>query len=94
MIVPVAHFQKEPFTSFGTPFFVKVKENEDVEDVKERIKASSIDHNSRVWLKFTFPFILQTFLGVSSKEFDKYRIAIVTNGRAKFLEDEDIHRIR
>jgi hypothetical protein len=39
MIVPVAHFQREPFTSFGTPFFVKVRENEDIEDVKERIKV-------------------------------------------------------
>ena len=38
MLVPVAHYQKEPYSTFGHPFLLKVKEGEQFETVKERIQ--------------------------------------------------------
>ena len=39
MIVPVAHFHREAYTAFGTPFLIKIKEGETCEAVKERIRS-------------------------------------------------------
>lgn len=39
MLVPVAHYQKEPYSTFGHPFLLKVKEGEPFESVKDRIQA-------------------------------------------------------
>lgn len=38
MLVPVAHYQKEPYSTFGHPFLLKVKEGESFDSVKERIQ--------------------------------------------------------
>lgn len=38
MLVPVAHFQKEVFSTFGFPFLVKVKQGELFSHVRERIQ--------------------------------------------------------
>ena len=39
MLVPVGHYQKEPYSAFGNPFLLKVKDGECFEVVKERIQA-------------------------------------------------------
>merc|ERR1712029_1232800 len=39
MIVPVAHFHREAYVAFGTPFLVKIREGEACEAVKERIRS-------------------------------------------------------
>ena len=39
MLVPVAHYQKEAYSTFGHPFLMKVKEGESFESVKERVQA-------------------------------------------------------
>ena len=39
MLVPVAHYQKEAYSTFGHPFLMKVKEGESFETVKERVQA-------------------------------------------------------
>ena len=39
MLVPVAHFQREPYSTFGNPFLIKIKEGETYEEIKERIRA-------------------------------------------------------
>lgn len=39
MIVPVAHFQREAYSTFGNPFLIKIKEDEAFESVKERIRT-------------------------------------------------------
>lgn len=39
MLVPVAHYQKEPYSTFGNPFILKVKEGESFDNVKDRIQA-------------------------------------------------------
>lgn len=38
MLVPVAHYQKEAYSTFGHPFLIKVKEGESFDSVKERIQ--------------------------------------------------------
>jgi ubiquitin carboxyl-terminal hydrolase 7 len=39
MLVPVAHFQREPYSTFGNPFLIKIKEGETYEEIKERIRS-------------------------------------------------------
>lgn len=73
MLVPVGHYQKEPYSAFGNPFLLKVKDGETFEAVKERI---------------------QSYLDVSDKEFEKYRLSVVFNGRAKYLDEENIKVIK
>ncbi|XP_018020606.1 ubiquitin carboxyl-terminal hydrolase 7 [Hyalella azteca] len=36
--IPVAHFSKEPYSTFGSPFLIKVKQGETVPSVMERIQ--------------------------------------------------------
>lgn len=73
MLVPVAHYQKEAYSTFGHPFLLKVKEGESFDSVKERI---------------------QTFLDVSDKEFEKYRVSLVCMGRPRYLDEEQIKTVR
>ncbi len=39
MLVPVAHYQKEPYSTFGHPFLLKVKDGESFESVRDRIQG-------------------------------------------------------
>ena len=65
LLVPVVHFQKEIYSTFGHPFFLKLKEGEKFESVKEKI---------------------QKHLDLPEKEFEKYRLAVISMGRAKYLD--------
>ena len=38
VLMPVAHFEKEPSRTFGTPFFIKVSNGEKVQLIRERIR--------------------------------------------------------
>lgn len=75
VLVPVVHFQKEIYSTFGHPFYLKLMEGERFESVKDKI---------------------QKHLDVPDKEFEKYRIAVIAMGRAKYLDDveQDSVRIR
>ncbi len=75
LLVAVAHFQKEIYSTFGHPFLLKITEGESFESVKEKIQRQ---------------------LDVPDKEFEKYRIALITVGRPKYLEDfqQDSVRLR
>ncbi len=66
LLVPVAHFHKEIYSTFGHPFLVKVKNGESFDSVKAKI---------------------QKHLDVPDKEFEEYRVAVITLGRARYLED-------
>ncbi|XP_065225865.1 ubiquitin carboxyl-terminal hydrolase 7 [Planococcus citri] len=66
MLIPVAHFQKDVYTTFGTPFLLKIKDKEPFSEVRERIFQK---------------------LGVTEKEFEKYKFALVITGRPRFLSD-------
>ncbi|XP_066936124.1 ubiquitin carboxyl-terminal hydrolase 7-like [Clytia hemisphaerica] len=38
ILIPVMHFQKELFTAFGTPFFVKLSDGETIATLQERVR--------------------------------------------------------
>lgn len=38
LLVPVMHFQKETYTAFGIPFYLKITEGETVSSVQERVR--------------------------------------------------------
>ena len=65
LLVPVVHFQKEIYSTFGHPFLLKLREGEKFESVKEKI---------------------QKHLDLPEKEFEKYRLAVISMGRAKYLD--------
>ncbi|XKL66747.1 hypothetical protein PGB90_010167 [Kerria lacca] len=66
MLIPVAHFQKDVYSTFGIPFLLKIKNKQPFSEVRERIFQK---------------------LGVSEKEFEKYKFAIIVTGRPKYLTD-------
>lgn len=37
-LLPVAHYDKEPTRTFGVPFFIKIRNEEPIAMVKQRIK--------------------------------------------------------
>ncbi|XP_065658399.1 ubiquitin carboxyl-terminal hydrolase 7 isoform X4 [Hydra vulgaris] len=38
LLVPVMHFQKEAYTSFGTPFYIKISEGETLGSLQDRVR--------------------------------------------------------
>lgn len=38
MLIPVGHFHKEAFSTFGIPFLLKVKQGEQFSQLRERIQ--------------------------------------------------------
>lgn len=68
LLVPVAHFSKEVFSTFGSPFLVLLKQGDTVGRVKER---------------------MQERLGVADKEWDKYKVAFVIQGKPHYVEEDD-----
>ena len=68
VLVPVAHFSKEVFSTFGSPFLVLLRQGDTVGRVKER---------------------MQERLGVGDKEWDKYRVAFVIQGKPHYVEEDD-----
>ncbi len=64
MLVPVGHYQKEPYSAFGNPFLIKVKEGENFDGVKERIQV----------IKSDWYLIEQVTLGTAGKKADQQAI--------------------
>lgn len=64
-LIPVAHFYKDVFSTFGIPFLIKVKHGEPFTDVKERI-AKKLGIQDKEFEKFKFAIISlgrPTFIG-------------------------------
>jgi ubiquitin carboxyl-terminal hydrolase 7 len=57
MIIPVAHFQKEILSTFGVPFFLRIKNKEPLSQVRERIQAK-LDVPDKEFEKFKFAIVL------------------------------------
>ncbi|XP_055922238.1 ubiquitin carboxyl-terminal hydrolase 7-like [Eupeodes corollae] len=53
MLIPVAHFSKDIYSSFGTPFFIKARYGEPYSDLKERIQKK-LNVPEKEWEKFKF----------------------------------------
>lgn len=56
MLVPCAHYHKEVFSTFGTPFYVKIKHGEPFNRVKERIQKK-ISVPEKEWEKYKFAIV-------------------------------------
>uniref|UniRef100_A0A1B0CS05 ubiquitinyl hydrolase 1 n=1 Tax=Lutzomyia longipalpis TaxID=7200 RepID=A0A1B0CS05_LUTLO len=67
-LVPVTHFYKDIYNTFGIPFFIKVKNGEPYASVRRRIKAR---------------------LGVPDKEWEKYKLAILTMNRIDYITEDE-----
>lgn len=68
ILVPVAHFSKEVFSTFGSPFLIPLTQGDTVGSVKQKI---------------------QDKVGVGEKEWEKYRVAFVIQGKPHYVEDDD-----
>ncbi|RXM32454.1 Ubiquitin carboxyl-terminal hydrolase 7, partial [Acipenser ruthenus] len=104
MLIPVAHFHKEVFGTFGIPFLLKIRQ------VKLLLKHRNQSHC--VQREFTFsncslltvpgrtelfqaePFRevmkrIQTMLEIQEKEFEKFKFAIVMMGRHQYINEDE-----
>jgi len=64
ILIPVAHFHRETFSTFGIPFILKIKNGETLTKVKERIQKK-IDVPDKEFEKYKFAIVLmgrQTYL--------------------------------
>lgn len=68
ILVPVAHYNKEVFSTFGSPFLVLLRQGDTVGSVKQK---------------------MQDRLGVADKEWDKYRVAFVLQGKPHYVDEDD-----
>jgi len=68
ILVPVAHFSKEVFSTFGAPFLILLIQGDNVGSVKNKIQEK---------------------LGVSDKEWEKYRVAFVIQGKPHYIDDDE-----
>lgn len=59
MLVPCAHFQKEHYSTYGTPFLVKITENELFSEVKERIRQR-LEQTDKEMDKIRFAIVSQS----------------------------------
>lgn len=57
LLIPVAHFHKEVFSTFGVPFLLKIKHREPFSRVKERIQRK-LDIPDKEFEKYKFAIIL------------------------------------
>ncbi|KAL0278652.1 UNVERIFIED_CONTAM: hypothetical protein PYX00_000410 [Menopon gallinae] len=56
MLLPVAHFHKEMYSTFGIPFFLKIKNGEPFSKVKDRI-FKKLDIQEKEFEKFRFAIV-------------------------------------
>jgi len=68
ILVPVAHFSKEIFSTFGSPFLILLVQGDTVGSVKQKIQEK---------------------LGVGDKEWEKFRVAFVIQGKAHYVEEDE-----
>ncbi|XP_071107818.1 ubiquitin carboxyl-terminal hydrolase 7-like [Haliotis cracherodii] len=57
LLLPVAHFHKEVFSTFGVPFLLKIKHNEAFSSVKERIRKK-LDISEKEFEKYKFAVVV------------------------------------
>lgn len=56
MLIPVSHFYKEVYNTFGTPFFIKVSQDEPFSSIKTRIQKK-LNIQDKEFEKFKFAII-------------------------------------
>lgn len=73
MLIPVAHFQKEMYQTFGLPFLLKIKDNELFSDVKDRIQKK-LDVPDKEFEKYKFAIIIMGRLEYISEDSPDIRV--------------------
>lgn len=56
-LIPVAHFHKEVFSTFGVPFLLKIKQNEPFTAVKDRVQKK-LDIPEKEFEKYKFAVVV------------------------------------
>lgn len=96
-LVPVAHFHKEIYQTFGTPFLLKLKNVSITSRSLSLRQVVAVD--GQFFVNFTnLPLQkeplssvkerIQKKLDIPDKEFEKYKLAIVSSGRTQYLNDD------
>ncbi|PIK49499.1 putative ubiquitin carboxyl-terminal hydrolase 7 [Apostichopus japonicus] len=75
ILVPVAHFQKELFNTFGTPFYIKVKIDEPFTDVKDKVRQQ-LDISEKEMEKIKFAIVAMGRQRYINEE-DGYQVKLV-----------------
>jgi len=75
LLVPVAHFQKEMYQTFGMPFLLKIKDNELFSEVKERIQKK-LDVPEKDYEKYKFAIIVMGRLEYIPEDSQDIRVDI------------------
>ncbi|CAL1543671.1 unnamed protein product [Lymnaea stagnalis] len=73
LLIPVAHFQKEMYQTFGIPFLLKIKDNEPFSAVKDRIQKK-LDIPDKEFEKYKFAIIVMGRLEYVSEDSADVRV--------------------
>ncbi|GFR16255.1 ubiquitin carboxyl-terminal hydrolase 7 [Trichonephila clavata] len=71
LLIPVAHFQKEVFSTFGVPFLLKIKRKEPFLKVKERIQKK-LEVPDKEFERYKFAIVVMGRPNPISDEMDYY----------------------
>jgi len=58
ILVPVAHFFKEIYTTFGSPFLIKIKQGDTVENIRKRLQ-DRLGVPDKEWDKYRIAVVIQ-----------------------------------
>jgi len=58
ILVPVAHFSKEIYTTFGSPFLIKIKQGDTVENIRKRLQ-DRLGVPDKEWEKYRIAVVIQ-----------------------------------
>lgn len=73
VLIPVAHFHKEVFSTFGVPFLLKIKQNEKFSSVKERVQKM-LDVPDKEFEKYKFAVVVMGRVEYISEEDNDIRV--------------------
>lgn len=82
MLIPVSHFYKEVYNSFGTPFFIKVSQDEPFSNIKTRIQKK-LAIPDKEFEKFKFAIISMGRIEHITDDSTKINLAAFNTGGAR-----------
>lgn len=86
MLIPVSHFSKEIYNTFGTPFFIKTHHGETYGVLKERIQKR-LNVPDKEWEKVGFSLFFTLHLLIIIFQ---YKFAVVALGRIDQVNDDNM----
>lgn len=92
MLIPVSHFYKEVYNTFGTPFFIKVSQDEPFSNIKTRIQKK-LAIPDKEFEKFKFAIISMGRIEHITDDSTKINLAAFNTGGARpFLGLEHVNK--